>query len=106
MANRVLNWLMGGTMLPAIGVSIYASSVEETFDHSHHEFDLASGHTVPVAIRGIGEFYITPFEWAKVAPIWHVAYAFMGFFILVLIIYIGRAGYSGFMKEWRSDNRN
>jgi len=98
------NWIRNGILLACvagiIGTSMRASTLERRFDRSYRAPDPASGHTILVALKGIGNIYVTSSEWAQVAPVQNATYGFMGFACMTMVIAIIRGGYT--VRGWRS----
>ena len=98
------SWIRNVILLACVlGIAVTmmrASVLERRFDRSYRMPDSASGHTIPVALKGIGTIYVTPVEWAVVAPVENAMYGFMGVACLTMLIAIFRDRLTG--RGWRS----
>lgn len=61
----------------------------------------ATGHTIPLSVRGVGTVYLDQAEWSAIAPYWDAFYVFLGLFVAFILGSIARDAYQGFMRGWR-----
>jgi uncharacterized membrane protein YeaQ/YmgE (transglycosylase-associated protein family) len=104
MGNWIRNGLLLACVVGIIGTSMRASALERRFDRSYSTPDSASGHTILVAIKGNGNIYVTPADWALVAPVQNAMYGFLGFACLTMVIAVIRDGYT--LRGWQSGRRD
>ena len=65
--------------------------------------DPATGHIIPLALRGFGTRYMTEQEWGSIALYWNVFHTFLGLFVATLVARLVVEAYRGFMQGWRAD---
>lgn len=104
MGNWIRNGLLLACVVGIIGTSMRASALERRFDRSYRTPDPDSGHTILVGIKGIGNIYVTPADWALVAPVQNAMYGFLGFACLTMVIAVIRDGYT--VRGWRPGRRD
>ena len=97
--RTIIDACLGSFMIGSLWVALAAS---RGLDHRWKAPDPRTGHTIEIALRGWGVFYITESEWSNIAIYWNVAYSS----IVVLLFWFGLRfilnGYRGFMDAWRA----
>ena len=103
MSHKPFNVVLGviaGLMVLSLFVAMSASSFLRNDPKAP---DPATGHTIPLALRGLGTRYMTQQEWNSIAWYWDIFYALIIFLIIVMVMRITVEAYSGFMQGWRSE---
>ena len=99
---KAITFILGALMLGTLSVPL---SVSGNLKNDPQLSDPATGHIIPISVRGVGTSYMTTTEWAAFSPYWHAFYVCGGLFATFAIGTILVKAYQGFMEGWRSDSK-
>jgi hypothetical protein len=89
-------------LIPMLISLVFAMSAARIARDAPKTPDVATGHTIPLAVRGLGLVYLDESQWVVIAPYWYTFYAFLGVLIAFILISFLVKAYKGFMDGWRS----
>jgi hypothetical protein len=99
--KRELNIVGGGITVCVIASGAAALFASGGFSQDPHVPDAATGHTIPLSIRGAGTVYLTPSEWHGIAIYWQLFYFFMALLAAFLAVILVFESYNAVLRRWR-----
>jgi hypothetical protein len=96
MKLRPYQTLSGASGLLVVVSAIVTGHKEAQFLHNPQIFNAHDGHTIPLALRGIGTVYLTLAELQSYEPYVYAQYASLA---LMVLVFLGGLAYE---RYWRS----
>ncbi len=85
MPRKSFNVALGVIAVSMVLSSFLAMSASSFLHNDPRVPDPATGHTIPLALRGLGTRYMTAAEWNSISWYWDVFYALYGLLIAGVI---------------------
>ena len=100
--SKAFNVVGGILVLLMLGSLYLAFAHSENLRDLPKVPDVATGHVIPMTMKGIGTVYMDQKEWDRIAPYWDGFYVFVGLLLALIFGRICVEGYRAFMKGWHS----